>query len=99
MKKVDGLSLRVIKDRAGQATPENQRGVDVDAIAPHVRLSNWRMTMNDILFVQRLMLQKQVANPQLVRIALLFQRDAWSDIRVHVVAQLVRRRAVTQPAT
>jgi len=80
LKKIDGLGLRVFENRGSQATTEHQRGVDVDAIGLHVRLSNRRMTMDDILFVRRLVLQKQVANPHLVRIILLFQPDAWPDI-------------------
>ena len=45
--------------------------------------------MDDILFLRRFVFQKQVANPQLVRIVLLFQTDAWTDTRVNVVAEFV----------
>ena len=37
LKKIDGLGLRVLESRGGQATTEHQRGVDVDAIGLHVR--------------------------------------------------------------
>ena len=55
----------------------------------HVRLSNRRMPVHDILFMRRFVFQKQVANPQLVGFTLFFQRDAWADPRVNVVAEIV----------
>jgi hypothetical protein len=43
--------LKVIKNRGCQSTAKHQRGVDVDAIGLYVRLSNWRMPVDDMLFV------------------------------------------------
>jgi hypothetical protein len=58
LKQTDGLGLRVIENGGGQAATEHQPGIDIEAIGLHVRLTNWRMSVDDILFVRCLVFQK-----------------------------------------
>ena len=99
LKDIDRLDVGVVEHRGGQAAAVHERGVEVDAVRPHVWLLDRRVAVNDIFFVRPPVSEERAANPQPVGVRLVLQRDAGTDARVNVVAEFVleRRRQTGEP--
>jgi hypothetical protein len=70
---------RSLKNEARQPSGKHRTGVDVDAVAEHLRVINWRVPMHDGASVIHRRLKELFPYPDQIVLNLMFQRNARSD--------------------